>query len=104
MSLIRNLIVNTNNNLILATVPEFLHFFAYTTLVTVFEHKEAPIVCVKCVLPLRITVYEKQADSIGIINTLSVLINSYNRIMGSDELSVATNSLNRIMENNEFNS
>lgn len=85
MSLIRNLIVNTNNNLILATVPEFLHFFAYTTVVTVFEHKDAPVVCIKCVLPLRITVYEKQADSIGLINTLSVLVNSYNRIMENNE-------------------
>lgn len=85
MSLIRNLIVNTNNNLILATVPEFLHFFAYTTLVTVFEHKDAPVVCTKCVLPLRITVYEKQVDNIGIINTFSVLINSYNRIMENNE-------------------
>lgn len=85
MSLIRNLIVNTNNNLILATVPEFIHFFAYTTLVTIFEHKDAPVVCIKCVLPLRITVYEKQADSMGIINTLSVLINSYNRIMENNE-------------------
>ena len=82
MSLIRNLIVNTNNNLILATVPEFIHFFAYTTVVTVFEHKDAPVVCIKCVLPLRITVFEKQMNSTGIINTLSIIINSYNRIMG----------------------
>lgn len=104
MSLIRKLIVNTNNRLTLSTVPEFLHFFAYTTLATVFEHREAPVVCMKCVLPLRITVYEKQVDNIGIINTFSVLINSYNRIMENNELSVATNSLNRIIESNEFNS
>lgn len=82
MSLIRNLIVDINNSLTYLTVSEVVPFFAYTTLATVFECKDAPVVCVKCVSPLRITVFEKQMNSTGIINTLSIIVNSYNRIMG----------------------
>lgn len=82
MSLIRNLIVDINNSLTLLTVSEVVPFFAYTTLATVFECMDAPVVCVKCVSPLRITVFEKQMNSTGIINTLSIIVNSYNRIMG----------------------
>lgn len=85
MSLIRNLIVDINNSLTYLTVSEVVPFFAYTTLATVFECADAPVVCAKCVLPLRITVFEKQMDSTGIINTLSIITNSYNRIMENNE-------------------
>lgn len=85
MSLIRNLIVDINNSLTYLTVSEVIPFFAYTTLATVFECIDAPVVCVKCVLPLRITVFEKQIDSTGIINTLSIVINSYKKITENNE-------------------
>ena len=106
MSLIRHLIIGTETGSRPMAVSEFINLFAYTTFMSVYECRTAPVVRMKCIYPLRITIYEKQANNIGIISMASIVINSYNKIMGSDgdELSVAANSLNRIMENNEFNS
>ena len=103
MSLIRRLIIGTETGSSPMTVSEFIDLFAYTTFMSIYEGSTAPVVRMKCIYPLRVTIYEKQANNVGIISTTSIVINSYNRIMGGNELSVVTNSLNRIMESNEFN-
>lgn len=98
MSLIRRLIIGTETGSSPMDVSEFINLFAYTTFISIYECSTAPVVRMKCIYPLRVTIYEKQANNVGIISMTSIVINSYNKIMGGNELSVVTNSLNRIME------
>ena len=81
MSLIRRLIIGTETGSSPMAVSEFINLFAYTTFMSIYECSTAPVVRMKCIYPLRVTIYEKQANNVGIISTASIVINSYNKIM-----------------------
>lgn len=85
MSLIRRLTIGTETGSSPMAVSEFINLFAYTTFMSIYECSTAPVVRMKCIYPLRVTIYEKQANNVGIISTASIVINSYNKIMGGNE-------------------